>query len=532
VARQRRPPRTRLLGSEPAPIADLGARPGDVSVEDRVDGVSAKGDIRKARKRSGSTEPLPMSVAQWLEAIAVYAPLWELAAALELVAAHDGPGRQREATAAGVLLFEIASWETGSYRAAARALDDPWLWQRLTTAVADAWPNHPGRRLPAEAPSRSQHYRFRARHLEHDDALDDLRHVMRNVSALVATTVGMFDSSKGSLSHPVTANLITGDATWMPALYNTPGNQPVVDPETGEVVSRRADPDAVASHDGSQICGRNLVTVLARNPGGNERVILDLAFKPVAGVSDATVATDMALGLFHRLPAAAGVVYDMALHAADVDRILGRGRLPISKVQRTRGNRVASLNLGVHDFRLSSGANRSEIVVAVDGTPTITVPTGSGQYVVPLVRRQLKSRPNSNGGATVYGTWIVPAHPVVPHELRSAEVRVRHNSTDDELGRSKPRTRALRPIPETDADFSRLYGLREDTESMHHHLKQRLWNGRARCVGLKRQRINLHAYQLRTGIAALIAFHYRTGESIEAWFGAWRPPPSRRALAA
>ena len=170
--------------------------------------------------------------------------------------------------------------------------------------------------------------------------------------------------------------------------------------------------------------------------------------------------------------------------------------------------------------------------IAVDGAPTLTVPTSRGQYVVPLVRRQLKSRPNSNGSATVYGAWIVPAHPVVPHELRSAEVRVRHNSTDDEVTRGKPRTRALRPIPETDADFSRLYGVREHTESMHHHLKQRLWNGRARCVGLKRQRINLHAYQLRTGIAALIAFHYRTGESLEAWFGAWRPPPLRRTVAA
>jgi len=89
----------------------------------------------------------------------------------------------------------------------------------------------------------------------------------------------------------------------------------------------------------------------------------------------------------------------------------------------------------------------------------------------------------------------------------------------------------LRPIPETDANFARLYEVREDTESMH-HLKQRLWNGRARCVGLKRQLINLHADQLRTGIAALIAFHYRTGESLERWFGTWRPPPLARSLAA
>jgi hypothetical protein len=41
---------------------------------------------------------------------------------------------------------------------------------------------------------------------------------------------------------------------------------------------------------------------------------------------------------------------------------------------------------------------------------------------------------------------------------------------------------------------------------MHHHLEERRWNGRARCVGLQHQRINLHAYHLTP------------------WFGRWQPP--------
>ena len=59
---------------------------------------------------------------------------------------------------------------------------------------------------------------------------------------------------------------------------------------------------------------------------------------------------------------------------------------------------------------------------------------------------------------------------------------------------------------------------------MHHHLKERRWNGRARCVGLQRQRINFHAYQLRTSMTALLAWHPRTDADLTPWFGRWQPP--------
>ena len=54
---------------------------------------------------------------------------------------------------------------------------------------------------------------------------------------------------------------------------------------------------------------------------------------------------------------------------------------------------------------------------------------------------------------------------------------------------------------------------------MHHHLEERRWNGRARCVGLQRQRINLHAYQLRTSMTAVLAWHLRTDADLTPWFG-------------
>ena len=520
----RRPPRTRVVGSEPIPVADLRARPDDHSVEPRVDG--AGGSPRAGfRRRDRSTEPLPMSTVQWLEALVCFAPLWEIAGQVDTeIGPPSGVGRRRECTAFEMLLFEVASWETRSYRAAHRALADPHTWRRLTKRVSHAWPDHSERRLSTEGPSRSQHHRFRTRHLEDEGILDQLRAQYRRVAHQTADALGQFDPSGGSLTHPQTTDLIAGDATWMPALYDTPPDEPVVDLTTGEIIERRSDPDAVPFHRRGQTCGRYLVSALARNPHPHERVILDLDFTPPTGRSDATVFTDMALEVFDDRPAARGTVYDMALHAADIDRVLDTGRLPIAKVQRTRKATPAMVNLGEHTLRLRDGSTRTEVVTALDGTPCVTITNTTGTaHLMPLNRRQSKARPISEG-ATVYGRWEVPDHAAVPRPLHGAAVMIRHSSTESEREHRTRRTRALRPIPESDPDFDRLYGLREDTESMHHHLKERLWNGRARCVGLKRQRINLHGYQLRTSMAALIAWHLRTDADLTRWFGRWRPP--------
>jgi hypothetical protein len=72
--------------------------------------------------------------------------------------------------------------------------------------------------------------------------------------------------------------------------------------------------------------------------------------------------------------------------------------------------------------------------------------------------------------------------------------------------------------------FSRLLGVREDSESMHHHLKMMLPNGRARSVGRHRQLLDFHGYQVHIAITALLAWHHRTGADLSRWFGQWKPP--------
>jgi hypothetical protein len=116
--------------------------------------------------------------------------------------------------------------------------------------------------------------------------------------------------------------------------------------------------------------------------------------------------------------------------------------------------------------------------------------------------------------------------------LRNATTPIRHNSHNHEITDKTPRTRALRVIPETDDSFARLFGLREDSESMHHHLKMTLPNERARSVGRHRQLFDLHGYQAHLAITTLLAWHHRTGADLSRWFGQWRPPNHAVSVAA
>ncbi|MEI7548136.1 MAG: hypothetical protein WCK21_08775, partial [Actinomycetota bacterium] len=250
--------------------------------------------------------------------------------------------------------------------------------------------------------------------------------------------------------------MLAGDATSVRALFNTAAED-AVDKETGEILTRRFDPDAVKYHNEGEKCGHQLVSVVARNPFTRERTILDQAIK-LRGVGDATVFTDMALALYKRMPGARATTYDGAMHAGDFDRTLSAGLIPVTKTQLTKSREQVRLNLGEYAFRKSDTTTVNLVITAIHGTPCIHVPTSEGREAICLVRRQTKIRTNADGTCTVGGFWRVPNEPVVPKHLRDAEVWISHNSTADEVLRKKPKTRALRVIPETDPDYGPLFG--------------------------------------------------------------------------
>lgn len=98
----------------------------------------------------------------------------------------------------------------------------------------------------------------------------------------------------------------------------------------------------------------------------------------------------------------------------------------------------------------------------------------------------------------------------------------------DVLGVPSSRPRYLRSIPLNDPDFTRLYGLREDTESMHNDYKSRLTNRRAGSVGLARREMDLRGYQMHQMVVALMAWKIRTGGDTSEFLGQWEPPERAR----
>ena len=157
--------------------------------------------------------------------------------------------------------------------------------------------------------------------------------------------------------------------------------------------------------------------------------------------------------------------------------------------------------------------------VIVDGTPGIQMVIDGQRMWQPLDRVQTKRR-----GTTLYGHWRIPELEAVSPHLRGMTAWIRQSSTDDERANNKRRTRALRTIPPTDPDWRRLFGGREDTESMHNHMKEKWFGRRVRAVGLERRELQLRGYQIHQGITALLAWHYRTGGDVSRYFGAWDPP--------
>ena len=509
-----------------------GLRTNDGTIAERVDGAKSSGQANRIRERRVHS-PAAYSIQTQLDAMVACRLLWDLCEDIELV--ESSTGRRTTTTIAAVMVVDLAAVLTGSIRSAVTYLNDPATWKRLVDVAEEAWPDNPAWRLPPRPASRSQHCRFRKRHLtDRAEQVDELRELTRRLSVEAATEIDLFNSGSGSFSRPSREQTIAGDATYVKAAFNT--NDPTLtDPITGEVRTRRVDDDATWTAGNEKSPGYHLVDAVAQGTAPGQRIILDAALRP-HGTGDGAVFCDLVEAIQHDLSRhgreAYAATYDMALYPTEQDRLLNLGLIPVAKVPLTGSGERAQRRLGPHTFTLSNGTHQSLDVIAVDGTPHIEVPTTDGLCPVMLERAQTKRRRRKNGAYEVASFWRIPDQPVVAIRLVGATARIRNQSTRKELNRStpKPRTRTLRVIPPSDPSYREIFGTRESTESMHQHWKATLVNKRARTVGANRLRHAFHCYQMSVNITTLL----RHAQQTDNWdmFGAWRPPQRRLQLAA
>lgn len=523
---------------EPVPVSEISSIFQSTSPSSR-----RKGPRKAQRSSGGRAQPRKPRLAkvsgprfrpsdlQWLRALVCFVPMWELALQYDaLIDAARPPwqrGRKRSCRAFEALLLDVCAWRYGSYEWAADNLADLELWDMLRAAAEAAFPNNKRMRLCETPPSRSQNYRFREKY-----ATDHLRDAMlrRVERACVEATLemGMLPEGSGSLTNPDPYTYATADGCWLPALSSLTIDD-AVDPQTGEIL-RRYDPDALAyhTHNGKATSpGHLLVMVTVRSPYPRERVVLTARLKsahnPEVNRNDATIAVDAVIELLDKFPKLrsrlVGLIYDMALSAADFDRLLDAGLIPVSKVPLTSKGEPASDNLGPHTFKTRDGQTVTHNVIAVHGTPCVVVVDGDGvSYYQPLQLVQVKKTGRKKRPQTST-RQVIPDNELVPADLAGAETRVRHTRTEKELRANQSRSKALRVFPESDERFAVLAPRRNDSESGHADKKSRMWKGRCRTLRHESVEFNAIAYQIHMAVTALVAYHNRTGADMSRWFG-------------
>lgn len=416
-------------------------------------------------------------------------------------------GRPRQYGPADWVLHWVIQWGYWSRRTTFR--ETASVWHILYEYSCSIWPEGSPYRLSPQPISPTAWYRIRREYIDLDPVLaatfDDSS---RKTNCEFSTQIGLFDGSSGSRSRPSPLQMMAGDST----LVDSPRNPvTVVDPDTGEITTSCPDPAAYPKPGGEGKWGRAWASVLARTDYGGERVILAIAPVP-EGPWEGTVATDLAIALKeHYLSEARGLVFDMHLFPVDQERLLENGLIPGVKTPRhgdKTGRGPHQANLGKQRFTRRDGSPVELNTYTVDGAPCLRFPVQGRPVAVFLSGHQIVWR-----FKLCYRYWSVPDDPAVPAALRGARVLLRHNSTAKERAAGHLRTSHLKVIPESDPQFARLHGRRQDTESMHADLKPRLIGKRARSLGLQRQQLDMTAWTIFNNLRAALSYQARTGST-------------------
>ena len=318
------------------------------------------------------------------------------------------------------------------------------VWDELRAVQQAAFPDLDDRlRLSERPPSQWQYRRFRAKYAV-GEALDE--HESRNMEDAfrAARHCGMLektvDGKTSTITNPHRTEIVGGDCSLVAAIYRARPGQ------------TRSDDGEPLLHDSDAICPDNsgqpkhhVLFGTARNENPGERFIVVAGLKP-EGKRDAEEFTNRILDLRAREPALlehlSGVAYDMDMRHSECDRLLDEGIAPICKVARTNKGHAAAIELGKRTFKHPGGATTTQEVTVIDGTPTIPVVDLFGlkrDQPLELVKHQHKP---SKGRILVYATYQIPNSPYVPRRLIGFRVRIRQNSTPQELESKMPRTRA------------------------------------------------------------------------------------------
>ena len=382
-------------------------------------------------------------------------------------------------------------------------LSHPLVWRHIRDVVRSEFPDRPELHLPA-TPMRRHHFLYaRDRDLTDPAILERLSERARLLAVAEARRQGLLDpDGSGSWTNPSRDRLLYADGKVIAPLFRAKPGDERVDRQTGEVLPRRAEPDAALHFegDGEAAWGTKFVIVAARGEEPGTRVLLDIEPVREPGAEAAR-----AMACFRRLaplvPGAQAVVYDTALRGIHHQELLrDLGLLPVNRVaaaskgaktpRRGEGRRVPK-TVHIEDKVVATPAGvRTISLHAMDGAVGIVVLTDVGQRLFePLQRMRTHRMRDKSGSFRCYNDYELP-------ERLGGTVTVRLHGNADDQSRRFNRPENVRAIPPSDPRFEHLYSRRNDAESINRNLEDTLFLGRAHSVGMRRQHVDLLGYAL------------------------------------
>lgn len=453
-----------------------------------------------------------------VEAIFANPALFELA---DAIPRQGKGGRRRDYPTFMALAFSslLSVWRSG--RQVEAELSHPLVWGHIRRLVAERFPDDPSMHLP-KRPMRRHHYVYmRDRYLTDPAILERVGELHRQIAATQARDIGLLDpKGSGSYTHPDLSRVLHADGKVVTPLFKAKPDDFRVDTSTGEVLPVRYEPDAALHFEGTgeAAWGTKFVMVATRSEIG--RLILEIDRVPDPG-SEAKVA----VGCFERLaphvPGAQAIVYDTALRGVHHQKILRElGVVPVNmvaaaevfgsrKLKRKVARREKTVHVEDKDITLGDGASVTLRLFSRAGAIGLMRPTESGELQFqPLVRIRTHRIKDGNSFFRWYNDYRLPEH------LGEGQITVRLHQDDEDRARKFNRTENVRPIPPSDPDFPRLYGRRNDSESLNRSLEDTLFLGRAHSLGAARQQVEMLGWALM--VNALTLARHRAAENIPA----------------
>ena len=174
------------------------------------------------------------------------------------------------------------------------------------------------------------------------------------------------------------------------------------------------------------------------------------------------------------VPGTQAIVYDTALRGVHHQKILRElGIVPVNMVaaaetfaskalKREIKRREKPVHVEDKDVRLSDGSTLTLRLFSEAGAIGLMRPTKAGELeFAPLARKRTHRMKSADSGLyRWYNDYRLPEH------ILGGQITVRLHQNEADRKRKFNRTENVRPIPPSDPDFPRLYGRRNDSESL------------------------------------------------------------------